>query len=93
MQLQRNVDEEVGKYTEAMAEVYLPPSESTLLRSQWLRHRVQLQRNVDEEGGKYTEAMAEVYLPPSESTLLRSPPSPHPPTVGLMISTPTAKKT
>ena len=42
------------------------------------------------EGGKYTEAMAEVYLPPSESTLLRSPPSPHPPTVGLMISTPTA---
>ena len=54
--------------------------------------RVQLQRNVDEEGGKYTEAMAEVYLPPSESTLLRSPPSPHPPTVGLMISTPTASK-
>ena len=92
MQLQRNVDEEGGKYTEAMAEVYLPPSESTLLRSQWLRHRVQLQRNVDEEGGKYTEAMAEVYLPPSESTLLRSPPSPHPPTVGLMISTPTASK-
>ena len=65
VQLQRNVDEEGGKYTEAMAEVYLPPSESTLLRSQWLRHRVQLQRNVDEEGGKYTEAMAEVYLPPS----------------------------
>ena len=92
MQLQRNVDEEGGKYTEAMAEVYLPTSESTLLRSRWLRHRVQLQRNVDEEGGKYTEAMAEVYLPPSESTLLRSPPSPHPPTVGLMISTPTASK-
>ena len=72
MQLQRNVDEEEGKYTEAMAEVYLPPSESTLLRSQWLRHRVQLQRNVDEEGGKYTEAMAEVCLPSSESILLRS---------------------
>ena len=53
---------------------------------------LQLQRNVDEVGGKYTEAMAEVYLPPSESTLLRSPPSPHPPTVGLMISTPTASK-
>merc|ERR1711952_49123 len=81
-----------GKYTSAIAEVYLPPSESTLLRSQWLRHRVQLQRNVDEEGGKYTEAMAEVYLPTSESTLLRSPPSPHPPTVGLMISTPTASE-
>ena len=30
VQLQRNVDEEGGKYTEAMAEVYLPPSESTL---------------------------------------------------------------
>ena len=42
VQLQRNVDEEGGKYSEAMAEVYLPPSESTLLRSQWLRHRVQL---------------------------------------------------
>ena len=85
MQLQRNVDEEGGKDTEAMAEVYLPPSESTLLRSQWLRHRVQLQRNVDEEGGKYSEAMA-------ESTLLWSLPSPHPPTVGLMISTLTASK-
>ena len=54
--------------------------------------RVQLQRNVDEEGGKYTEAMAEVYLPPSESTLQRSRPSPPPPAVGLMISTPTASK-
>ena len=92
LQLQRNVDEEGGNDSEAMAEVCLPPSESTLLRSQWLRHRVQLQRNVDKEGGKYTEAMADVYLPPSESTLLRSPPSPHPPTVGLMIITPTASK-
>ena len=31
---------------------------------------------------------AEVYLPPSESTLQRSRPSPPPPAVGLMISTP-----
>ena len=35
---------------------------------------------------------AEVYLPPSESTLQRSRPSPPPPAVGLMISTPIASK-
>ena len=88
MQLQLKYASSKFKYTS----VYLN-LDSAYLRGVGGGHLVQLQRNVDEEGGKYTEAMAEVYLPPSESTLLRSPPSPHPPTVGLMISTPTAKKT
>ena len=65
-----------------------------------------LRSNVDSEGGKYTSAIASVYLPPSSSTLrwsctrrkastprqTRDLPSPHTPTEGLMISTPTASK-
>ena len=51
MQLQGNVDEKGGKYTEATAEVYLAPSESILLRSQsciWLGRGV-LELNLHEE--------------------------------------------
>ena len=67
--LRSNVDSEGGKYTSAIASVYLPPSSSTLRWSctrclnHWLRS------NVDSEGGKYTSAIASVYLPPSSSTL------------------------
>ena len=67
--LRSNVDSEGGKYTSAIASVYLPPSSSTLRWSctRCLNHR--LRSNVDSEVGKYTSAIASVYLPPSSSTL------------------------
>ena len=78
--LELKLYKEESKYTEATAEVYLSPSESTLLQSQWCTWlgRGVLELKLQEEENNYTKAIAEVCLFSSESKLLRSRPSKHP---------------
>ena len=69
MQLQCNVDEKGGKYTEAQPEVYLSSVRVNIVEESVVDHRVQLQCKVYEEGGKYTEAQPRCTCPSYESTL------------------------
>ena len=69
VQLQCNVDELGGKYTEAEPRCTCPPHESTLQRSLWRITECNSNANFYEMEGKYTKAKPRCTCPSYESNL------------------------